>query len=113
MTNIFELSMQSVDPSVTLPYWDFTIDASQGLTAFQSVVMTEDTFGSMTMPSNVSWGFTYEADNITSGAIPDGRLAFLKSPSNDEYPDLQAGYNYMRAPWNMNPSPYVSRFAYD
>ena len=113
MTNIFEKSIQAVDPSVALPYWDFTIDSSQGLTAFQSVIMTEDTFGSMTMPYNVSWGFTYESDNMTDGAIPDGRWAYLKSPTNDEYPDLLAGFGYMRAPWNMNPSPYLSRFAYD
>jgi len=113
MTNIFEKSMQAVDPSVTLPYWDFTIDESQGKSSFNSVVMTETFFGSMLMPNNISWGFTYDADNMTYGSIPDGRWAYLESPLNEDYPDLLAGYGYMRAPWNMNPSPYVSRFSYD
>ena len=27
LTNMFDASIQSVDPSVTLPYWDFTIDS--------------------------------------------------------------------------------------
>ena len=26
LTNAFEASLRSVDPSVTLPYWDFTIE---------------------------------------------------------------------------------------
>ena len=113
MTNIFELAMQSVEPSVTLPYWDFTIDEGQGKSAFNSVVMTDTIFGSMASPVNSSWGFSYEEDNITSGAIPDGRWAYLESPVNEDFPDLQAAYGYMRAPWNMNPSPYVSRFLND
>ena len=113
MTNIFEASMQAVDPSVTIPYWDFTIDDGQGKSAFNSIIMTETIFGSMTPPVNLSWGFSYENDNITSGAIPDGRWAYLESPVNEDFPDLQAAYGYMRAPWNMNPSPYVSRFLDD
>jgi len=28
LSNVFELAMQAVDPSVTLPYWDYTIDAA-------------------------------------------------------------------------------------
>ena len=29
LTNSFEASLRSVDPSVTLPYWDFTIEGQQ------------------------------------------------------------------------------------
>eukprot|EP01035_Chromulina_nebulosa_P026426 gene26426-34592_t len=28
-------------------------------------------------------------------------------------PNKKYGYGYMRAPWNLNPSPFVSRFAFD
>ena len=45
MTSIFEASLQSIDPSVALPYWDYTIDDSQGMSLYQSVVMTEKVFG--------------------------------------------------------------------
>jgi hypothetical protein len=113
MTNMVEMSMQSVNPVVTLPYWDFTIDSSEGKSSISSAIMTPTIFGSMKQPTDLTWGWTYENDNILDALIADGRWASLKAESNDKYDDLKAGYGYMRAPWNMNPSPYVSRFAMD
>ncbi len=49
------------------------------------------------------YGFTYTDDSVVTGGIPDGRWAYMKADLNDKYPDLLAGYGYMRAPWNMNP----------
>jgi len=113
MTNIFEKSVQAVNPAVTIPYWDFTIDESYGLRGYSSEIMTSSMFGSMTIPKDVSYGFTYENDQIIDAAIPDGRWAFLKAEKNKDFEELKTGYGYMRAPWNMNPSPYVSRFSMD
>jgi len=113
MTNIIELSMQAVDPSVSLPYWDFTMDNTEGKTPYTSTLFTETVFGSMHQPKSISMGFQSSEDDIVDGAIPDGRWAYLKADMNSDYEDLRYGYGYMRAPWNMNPSPYVSRFAYD
>jgi hypothetical protein len=76
--------------------------------------MTAEIFGSMKQPKDLEWGFNYgNDDQIIDAAIQDGRWAFLKADLNDQYPDLLAGYGYMRAPWNMNPSPYISRFTMD
>ena len=113
MTNIFELSIQAVDPSVSLPYWDFTMDNTEGKTPYTSAVFEETVFGTMHQPRSMSMGFQAGEDDIVDGAIPDGRWAYLKADFNEDYDDLNYGYGYMRAPWNMNPSPYVSRFAYD
>lgn len=113
MTNIFEKSVQSVDPSVTIPYWDFTIDENSGLRGYNSEIMTSTMFGSMTLPTDVSDGYTYSKDEIIGAAIPDGRWAYLKAEKNYDFEDLKTGYGYLRAPWNMNPSPYVSRFSMD
>lgn len=110
MTNIVELAMQAVDPSVTLPYWDFTIDSANDSPVAESPIMSPDYFGSMTSPVNPRYGFTYSDDSVVQGGIPDGRWAYIKADVNDKYDDLKAGYGYMRAPWNMNPSPYVSRY---
>ena len=41
------------------------------------------------------------------------RWAGLQAEFNDRFSDLRYGYGYMRAPWSMNPSPYISRFAKD
>ena len=113
LSNIFELSMQAVDKSTCLPYWDFTIESSTSTPLWDSSVMTEDVFGSMPNCSDKSWGFTFYNDNAEDAAIPDGRWAFAEAQNNDKYPDLDFGFGFMRAPWSMNPSPYVSRFTSD
>ena len=50
-SNAFELSMQAVDKSVTLPYWDFTIDQKNN----NHFVFQSDTFGSLSFPSGDTW----------------------------------------------------------
>ena len=113
MTNVFENVIQLVDPSVTVPYWDYTLDTSDKLYPFQSEVMTADMFGSMRIPleSEYDDGYLYSKNNITDFAILDGRWAYIKAERNPaKFAGLEAGYGYMRSPWNMNPSPYVSRF---
>lgn len=113
MTNIFEKSMQAVDPSVCLPYWDFTIESANGTALWESPIFSPDVFGSMPNVSDSYWGFTYANDEIEAAAIPDGRWAYTEIEFNEVYADLQYAYSYMRAPWSMNPSAYVSRFTSD
>lgn len=113
MTNVFEKSMQSVDPSVALPYWDFTIESSNSTALYNSMLFTPEVFGSMPNCTDYWWGFTYENDEPEWAAIPDGRWAYIEAEMNTDYDDLLAGFGYMRAPWSMNPSPYVSRFTSD
>ena len=36
LTNIFENSLRAVNPAVTLPFWDFTIDTAAGLSVWDS-----------------------------------------------------------------------------
>ena len=45
--------------------------------------------------------------------IPDGRWAKLKALKNtyEDFKDLGNAFGYLRGPWNLNPNPYVSRFA--
>jgi hypothetical protein len=112
MTNIFERSIQAVNPAVSLPYWDFTIDEGEGKQPYESIIFSPTIFGSMNKPSDVSEGFTWENDNIVDAAIPDGRWAFIKSEPTS-FEELYYGYGFMRAPWSFNPSPYISRFTAD
>ena len=64
----------------------------------------------MPQPADLSAGFLYSSDRIENGRIQDGLWANLAAEVNYDFPDLTAGYGYMRAPWSMNPSPYISRF---
>ncbi len=110
-TNLFEMAMQAVDPSVSLPYWDYTIDMAAKKQLNESFVFTADTFGSLSAPSDYDWGYTYMNDGVDSAKIPDGRWANLKADINYAYPQLGNGYGFMRGAWNTNPSRYLTRFA--
>ena len=107
---MFDASLRTVNAATTLPYWDFTIDSASKQAIYDSPVMSSNMFGSMTQPKHVNWGYTYANDEIERAAIPDGRWALLKADTNPLLAELKSGHGYTRAPWNMNPSPYVSRF---
>lgn len=76
-------------------------------------MFTESTFGSLSIPKDTTWGFTYENDVISAGNIQDGRWANTKATVNTRFADIPSSYGYLRSPWNINPSPYVTRFASD
>ena len=113
ISNAFEKSIQSVNPAVTLPYWDFTIDSANGLTIFDTPYFSDSMFGSILSSSDTKWGFRYSEDDLSKVYIPDGRWKKLKALKNtyDDFQDLGNPFGYLRSPWNLNPSPYMSRFA--
>ena len=116
MTHSFELSLQSIDSRLSMPYWDYSIDAARSAAAlradenadalkvwYQSEVFQEDWFG----PASPA-----------SKAIDAGRFAYLsvhKHPTNDSesvvpgFPLVTNAYGLTRSPWNMNKVPYVTR----
>jgi phage-related protein len=89
-----EQSLQSVNPSVSIPYWDHTIDAETYDDYRDSPIFDDDWFG--------------EADPEGHG-ITSGRWAGLSvSQPVDDF-DIYNAYGHMRSPWNNNPSPSVGR----
>lgn len=112
---MFELAIQAVDQSVSLPYWDYTIENTYNIPAYESVIMSEDMFGTMRVPSVTfkSYGYTYTYDNISDFAIVDGRWAGLQATLTPQrFTDFYGkGYGYLRSPWNLNPSPNIVRFS--
>ena len=110
LTNIVELAVQAVDPSVSMPYWDFTMEAKSDDSPFDSFMFTEKTFGTLARPEDAVWGFSYTSNNVTDCAILDGRWAYTKAEKGGDG-GLFNNYGYLRGPWSGNPSPYISRFA--
>ena len=106
LTNSFEASLRSVDPSVTLPYWDFTIEG-QVITNLDknpsymleiTPVFTDEWFGSV------------DTDNH----IADSRWAHTLMPRQmDVASGVRNSYGYIRSYWNNNPDPEVSRRLFD
>lgn len=110
MTNIFEKAMQAVEPSISLPYWDYTIETAYNISVWESPMFQENTFGTLTLPNNLTWGWLYDSNGIDDGKIPDGKWANVMADYNTKYDELYTAYGYMRAPWNINPSKYITRY---
>ena len=77
ISNMFEKAMQSIDKSVVLPYWDYSIDGENNLKIQDTIIVSENLFGNVSSPLNVEYGYTYENDTLESGAITTGRWAYL------------------------------------
>ncbi len=110
ITNMFEKAMQAVNPSVSLFYWDYTIETETNVKIGDSPMFTADTFGTLNFPADNYWGWTYSNDSIEDAAIPDGRWSHTTADLSNKY-DLSNSFGYLRGPWNFNPSPYISRFS--
>jgi hypothetical protein len=98
-TLIFEESLLSVDPRIeALPYWDYNIE------------------GAMREPRNSelwSWFGSSEGDPNQGNAVLDGRFGHWKIHSKaTDVSNLTNSYGVLRSPWNVNPSPYITRYRY-
>ena len=104
-----EQSLQSVDPSVAMTYWEYPIDASyyDNYNWVMSPIFGDDWYGEAS-PSN------------DDHKISRGRWSEITLPDGTPYKDWSIaetgtlnpfvnGYGYMRSPWNNNPSPYLGR----
>lgn len=107
MTYSLELALQSVDASVSMPYWDFTIEAYRANTTHEWYLNSEmfgnDWFGPMGTDAsgyNVASGvFAYTAVPLSRGEFnTDTNLTVVTNP-----------YGLLRSPWNTNPVPYLGR----
>ncbi len=106
LQNSFEAALRAVDPSVTLPYWDFTIEGQQILDEGQnpsylleiSDVFTDTWFGSVD-----------DDDHIA-----DSRWAHSQMPvQEDSSSGTKNSYGYIRSYWNNNPDDEVARHLFD
>lgn len=102
ITNSFEAALRSVDPSVTLPYWDFTIegqrinDENQDPSYFMQITpfLSDEWFGSVD----------------SDGHIQDSRWAHSQMPkvSGDSVVSPNS-FGYIRSYWNNNNDDEVTR----
>lgn len=104
-SNGFERVLQTVEPRMALPYWDFTMDAavvdsgdelsySRSFWELSSQLWSDSWFGS--------------AEN-EAHTVREGRWAQLQTPMIQDLEELQSPFGYMRAPWNFNRNPFMTR----
>lgn len=94
-----EQSLQSINPRVAVPYWDYTYDEYIHLDWTESEIFTNDWFG-VASPLN---------DNhvLTSGRWAYTKVAIRMGNTGDER--THNPYGLLRSPWNTNPIPYLLR----
>ncbi|CAM9668790.1 unnamed protein product [Ascophyllum nodosum] len=108
LTNIFERSLQIVNPKLSLPYWDFTIEASSSReTKYDPSDPT-----SRTPLLDPSWFGTFDPNDQM---VKDGRWAYTEIPrvqKDNMFETLRSDvYGKLRSPWNVNQRPYMTRGA--
>jgi hypothetical protein len=106
ITQTFEAALRSIDPSVTLPYWDFTIEGQQIKDADES----PSYFLEVTPFLNDKWfGSTDE-----NGHVQDSKFAYAKMPKVTNTSIVAPNsYGYIRSYWNNNNDEYAVRHLFD
>lgn len=95
----FERTLQSIDPRIAMPYWDFTIDYTrENYGHWPNLIVYGDDWFSTANPHN--------SDHI----VDTGRFAFTPiRTSARSFSKVTNPYGVLSAPWNTNPSPFVTR----
>lgn len=99
LTLEFEQSLQSVHPVVSMPYWDFTLESSF---YNQENWRTSQVF-------HPDWFGDAAPDNLLH-TITKGRFAYVPArPTAWNFSDITNSYGVLRAPWNNDPTPFLTR----
>ena len=99
LTLEFEQGIQSMYPSLSMPYWDFTMESTfYGPSDWRtSSVFAESWFGEAS-PDN---------DLHTPAK---GRFGFTTAMTNaSQFSQIVNSYGVLRAPWNNDPTPFMTR----
>lgn len=106
ITQTFEAALRSIDPSVTVPYWDFTIEGQQ----ITDADAKPSYFLEITPFLSDKWfGSVDENDHIQ-----DSHFAFAQMPKvTTDSIVTPNSYGYVRSYWNNNNDPYVTRHLFD
>ena len=109
MTADFELALQSVNPAVAVPYWDFTIDSYEAHLDAKAKGLPAADYGEIFKNGLLFSGDWFGKTNFESHRVVGGRFADQTVPRSYEY-EIRSPYGFLRAPWNLNPSKYVTRY---
>jgi len=97
LTRLLEASLQAVDARITVPYWDYAADAS-----------LDDWTSAAVFHKDV---LSPASGNSSDRAVVDGRWAYTRI-ARARSGAVANAYGLVRSPWNVNPTPYLTRYRY-
>ena len=107
----FERNLQLINPQVSMPYWEYTIDdyeycvQSGSTTCFEFSIATES-------PLFTDTWFGEASGSGSGHSIRGGRWANLSVLENARnFSKITNSYGLLRSPWNTDPTPNVMRHA--
>lgn len=104
ITSEFELSLQSLKPHLSVPFWDYTIDSA----------IMETTYGHADISSIIKYSelFTpnwFGRTDSKAHTVTEGRFGNMEIERNYNF-STRSPYGFLRAPWNINPNKYITRY---
>lgn len=98
LTNTFEASLRSINPAVTLPYWDFTIEGQ--------MIENADEIPSYMLQITPVFSDTWFGATDENHHISNSRWAHSLMPKQQDLINgVKNSYGYIRSYWNNNPDP--------
>jgi len=95
-----EQGLQTIQPNITIPYWDYTIDSYSVSDFVNSPIFYDSWFGAAS-PDN------------DEHIITKGRWAYQSVLKNaQDYSHVHNPYGVLRSPWNTNPIGFITRSRY-
>ena len=103
VNRLLEASLQSVDASVSLPYWEYTIDVEE-------VIANKNGDFSKEWRTRLAFTDKWFGDaSVVSGHVTTGTFANFRLTAN-EYTTQTNGYGLIRSPWNNLKDPRFARY---
>eukprot|EP00903_Cladosiphon_okamuranus_P013119 g12236.t1 len=99
ITLMYEQSLQAINPSIALPYWDFTIEGTfYDWSNFRSSSLFSDDWFGNAAPQNAM------------RTPARGRFGYIPTMMDaTEYSEVHNSYGLLRSPWNNDPTPFLTR----
>lgn len=92
----FEQALQLVNPSIAIPYWEYTMDEALGIANYGESIIFDDNWFGQASPS------------APLHTVTKGRWAYLDVMQN-AWNYVHNPYGLLRTPWNLDATPYVTR----
>jgi len=95
----YEMALQTVFPDIAQPYWDFTLE---------STFYRADDWRSSPIFSDSWFGAASPDNNLHT--VTEGRWAYETAMTNARnFSQIVNSYGVLRAPWNNDPTPFMTR----